>query len=119
MKKTDIALVILIAAISVIGAYWLGNLFLADPAESVVVVPYIEEVSATVTQPDEETFNAQALNPTVEVYVGDCSGTQVWDEGTKSCRDAESDGGAEGVDGGEESGATTEGEEQRSASAGE
>lgn len=87
MKKTDIALIVLIAAISVILSYWVGNLLFSDPAESVVTITYIDEVSPSITQPDEESFNTSALNPTVEVYVGQCSGTQEWDEGTKSCRE--------------------------------
>lgn len=30
-------------------------------------------MSYSLTDPDEEVFNVRALNPTVEVYVGDCT----------------------------------------------
>ena len=86
MKNTDIALVILIAAVSVVVSYFLGNAILGDPNDRVVTVSYMDKISNAVEQPDVETFNATALNPTVEVYVGNCGPMEVWDATARKCR---------------------------------
>ena len=56
MKNTDIALVILIAAVSIGLSYWLGNLLLGDPSDDTYQISYVEGVSAEIMQPDIETF---------------------------------------------------------------
>lgn len=72
MKKTDIAMIILIASVSVLAAYFVTNAlpFFQDTRKSVTVkvadpiTPKIEKVDATI-------FNDKAINPTVEVIIGD------------------------------------------------
>ena len=91
MKNTDIALVVMIAAVSVGVSYLLGNVILGDPNDSVTTVEYMEKISDTVEEPDIETYNVSALNPTVEVYVGDCGAMEVWDSAAKKCRPIISD----------------------------
>ncbi|MBR5669693.1 hypothetical protein IKX12_01275 [Candidatus Saccharibacteria bacterium] len=86
MKNTDVALVILIAAVSVAISYFLGNAILGDPNDRVTTVDYMETISDTVEEPDVESFNPYTLNPTVEVYVGDCGAMEVWDSAAKKCR---------------------------------
>ena len=91
MKSTDIALIIVIAAVSMVIAYFGGNALLGDPAEKHEDIIYMDQISSELPEPDPETFNAYALNPTVEVYVGDCGLGQVWDEETLSCIDDDGD----------------------------
>jgi hypothetical protein len=95
MKNTDIALVVLIAAVSVAISYFLGNAILGDPNDRVTTVEYMEKISDTVEDPDIETYNNTALNPTVEVYVGDCGAMEVWDSAAKKCRSIYSDDSSE------------------------
>lgn len=85
MKNTDIALVVLVATISVVASYLLGNAILGDPSNRVENVKYMPAISGTVDDPDAEYFNNNALNPTVEVYVGNCGPLETWDEGKKKC----------------------------------
>jgi len=85
MKKTDIALIILIAGISFGLSWWLGNVFLKDPDESVVELTFMEQIGSTLDEPNVSNFNVYAPNPTVEVYVGKCPYGQKWDESKKSC----------------------------------
>ena len=75
MKKSDIITVILIASIGVIISIILTNTFLGNPDERSVSFKSITEISADLAEPDPETFNVEAINPTVEVYVGDCEDT--------------------------------------------
>jgi hypothetical protein len=72
MKSTDIAMIILIASISILVAYGLVSaipgLKLSDEPVKVKVA---EEYSANVTEPDSSVFNNDATNPTVDVTIGD------------------------------------------------
>ena len=85
MKKTEIALIILIALISVGLAWWLGNLILKDPDENVATINYMEQIGSTLDEPNSVNFNVYAPNPTVEVYIGKCPYGEKWDESQKSC----------------------------------
>lgn len=85
MKNTEIAMVILLATVSVVLSYFLGNAFLGDPNDQVKKVDYMDVVSSEVEQPDDETFNPKALNPTVEVYVGNCGPLEKWSPALKAC----------------------------------
>lgn len=77
MKSTDIALIILIAAISIGISFWVTNAVLGDPADSVVEVNYVDDISGIVADPDPETFNNFALNPTSDVIIG-CDAGKTW-----------------------------------------
>ena len=72
MKTSDYISVFTIAIAETILAYFLMNYFLGDPAEKTVSFEYIEAVSGDLVSPDSEIFNAGAINPTVEVFVGSC-----------------------------------------------
>lgn len=71
MKKTDIAMIILIASLSVLVAYFIAK---ATPLGSVqnesVTVKTVEPITAEVSEPDPSVFNKDAINPTVEVIIG-------------------------------------------------
>lgn len=71
MKKTDIAMIILIAGLSVFVAFLVANsipaLKISEKGEK---VPTIERVTAEVTPPDSKLFNSEAINPTVETVIG-------------------------------------------------
>lgn len=86
MKKTDIALIILISAISVLLSFWIFSLILEDPTEKFVRVEYVSGITSTLDAPDIEVFNSNAENPTVDVIIGKCSKTEVWDEATQRCK---------------------------------
>ena len=85
MKNTDIAMIILVASISVVVSYFLGNAILGDPNERVETVSYMNKIDSGIEQTDVETFNAHALNPTVEVYVGNCGPLEEWNEAKHVC----------------------------------
>lgn len=71
MKKTDLAMVILIAAVGVMIAYFIAiNIPFLKVPENGLKVQTIEEINPDVAEPDSKIFNAEAINPTVEVVVG-------------------------------------------------
>jgi len=71
MKKTDIAMIVLIASVGVLLAYFIAvNIPFLKPPEDGVKVQTIPEISPDISQPSEKVFNKDAINPTVEVIVG-------------------------------------------------
>lgn len=71
MKKSEIAMIILIASVSVMIAFLIANslpfLKLSDEG---VDVPTATEFSVEVTDPDPEIFNDKAINPTIKTVIG-------------------------------------------------
>ena len=71
MKSTDIAMIVLIASVSI------GVAFAAVSAipglktsDELVKVKSIDEYPATLEDPDAAVFNRNAINPTVDVTIG-------------------------------------------------
>ena len=73
MKNSDIALVILIAVLSFGIAYFVMGLIMVNPSKRVEEIEYIQDIAATIEEPDHETFNAYASNLNEEITVGKCS----------------------------------------------
>ena len=72
MKQSDIFSIIIIATVGTLASYFGVNAFLGDPDLASVQVKTINEISPDLAEPDSELFNPGAINPTVEVFVGDC-----------------------------------------------
>lgn len=72
MKKSDIFTVIIIAAAGTLAAYFGVNALLGKASDATYSFKTIETISAELNEPDPEVFNDEAINPTIEVYVGEC-----------------------------------------------
>ena len=73
MKQSDIFSLILIAGIGTLAAFFICNAIMGDPDEAKTEFKKLSAViSKDLTAPDPEIFNAGAINPTIEVYVGNC-----------------------------------------------
>ena len=71
MKRTDIAMIIVIASVSVLVSYLVANTLLGSTKNEAVTVKTIDAITDEVDEPDERVFNKDAINPTVEVYIGE------------------------------------------------
>ncbi len=69
MKKSDFAMIILIASASIMIAYFVGNALIGNNTNAGEKVKTIDSISTEVTEPDPEVFNAQAINPSVKVNI--------------------------------------------------
>ena len=69
--KNDFLTTIVIAVVGVIGGFLITNMLVGE-IKSATVKTLEEGVSADLAEPNPEIFNYRALNPTVEVYVGNC-----------------------------------------------
>lgn len=71
MKKSDIAMIILIASATALVVFLIGNqLSFLRPDPKGVTVPTIKKVSKDVPPIDEKVFNDSSINPTVQAVIG-------------------------------------------------
>ena len=74
MKNSEIATLILIASVSIMIAYFVADGLIGQPTSASVkskTVQTIDPMTADVVTPDNTIFNKDAINPTVEVFIGD------------------------------------------------
>lgn len=69
MKKTDIAMIILIASVSALIAYFIAHAIFGDIRNETVKVDVAEPITAQIEEPSTKIFNADAINPAVEVQI--------------------------------------------------
>ncbi len=74
MMKTELATAIGTAIAGTIIAYFLCGLLVGE-IQPVTFNTVDDSVNTDLAEPNPEVFNYKALNPTVEVYVGDCTAT--------------------------------------------
>lgn len=69
MKKTEIAMIILVASICMAITFFAVRSFFGNMANKEKTVKTIEPIRDGLTQPSKLIFNSNAINPTVEIYV--------------------------------------------------
>lgn len=69
MKKSDIAMIVLIASVSALLAYFVASSIFGGQSGSSVKVKTIDPISSTIVEPDSSIFNKDAINPAVEVQI--------------------------------------------------
>ena len=72
MKKSEIAVVVLITGISFFTFWFIINNenVLGDPFDRAEPVSFMRPISSELEDPDPEIFNRNAINPTVDVWIG-------------------------------------------------
>ena len=81
MKRSEIAMIILVASLSMLFTFTLAQSLLGDKVKQTASVEQTNAISQDLEQPAKRVFNAEAINPTVEVCVessqqdGDAAGT--------------------------------------------
>ena len=72
MKQSDIFSILIIASVGTLISYFVVNSFLGNPDLQYANIKTIDAISPSLEEPDPELFNPAAINPTVEVFVGEC-----------------------------------------------
>ena len=72
MRRSDIFMVTFVASVGVLLTFIACSFLLGDPDTRYLKHKTIGKITADLTSPDPEVFNVDAINPTVEVYVGSC-----------------------------------------------
>ncbi|MCA9338778.1 hypothetical protein KC939_00345 [Candidatus Saccharibacteria bacterium] len=70
MKKTDIAMIILIASLSAMFAYFIAQAVIGEPKQEATQVKTVETMTSEIEEPSSDIFNKNAINPTVERETG-------------------------------------------------
>lgn len=69
MKKSDFAMVIMAASISVVVSFLIARVIFGDFYNESTKVKTFEKISSEVVEPNSEIFNRDAINPTVQVQI--------------------------------------------------
>ena len=69
MKRSEIAMIILIASLSMLLTFTLAQSLLGDKIKRKASVEQAQEISKDLADPAKRVFNKDAINPTVEVCV--------------------------------------------------
>lgn len=88
MKKTDLAMIVLIATVSIGIAYFVASNFFGKMDEQGVKVQTVDAITSTVETPDARIFNSDAINPSVEVNINETKTTTVTSEPDTTTTDA-------------------------------
>lgn len=73
MKQSDIFTLILVAGIGTLAAFFICNAIMGDPDLATAKFKALNsKIGSSLAMPDPEIFNSTAINPTIEVYVGNC-----------------------------------------------
>jgi len=70
MKKNDVGIAVIVAVVGTLIAYFVLNGILGNPDDASEIVEYISPITSDIRVPNPEVFNADAINPTVEVIIG-------------------------------------------------
>lgn len=84
MKKSDIAMIILIASVSVLISYFVAKSIFGDVYSGTAKVKTIDKIDASIVEPSPDIFNKSAINPAVQVQInGTGSGSSTTTPGTQ------------------------------------
>jgi hypothetical protein len=70
VKKTDIAMIMLIVSISLVAAYFIMSGLLGKYNEHSAKVQTIDAIGDQVGEPDPRIFHRDAINPTIPAIIG-------------------------------------------------
>jgi len=84
MKKADIAMIILIASVSVLVSFFVAKSIFGDVYSGSVKVKTMDRIESSIVEPSKEIFNKNAINPAVQVQInGTGSGSNNSTPGTQ------------------------------------
>ena len=75
MKRTDLAMIIFIAAVSAGIAYLVANSLFGGITEKGVKVKTVDPITSIIQPPDKVIFNTNAINPSVQVNINNTDTT--------------------------------------------
>ena len=64
-------MIILIATISVLAAFFVTQSIMGTPNSETVKVKTVDKIEATITPPDTAIFNENAINPAIKIEISD------------------------------------------------
>lgn len=75
MKQKDIAMIIIIAALSGVVSFFVSNKLFVTPDNRQQNVTVVDPISSEFNPPDNQFFNDQSINPTIDSGLGNTNTT--------------------------------------------
>lgn len=69
MKKSDLAMIIFIASLSVVVAYFVASSVFGGLSKGSAKVQTIDAIDSSIVEPRSDIFNENAINPAVQVQI--------------------------------------------------
>lgn len=82
MKRSDWAGIILIAGLVGLASFFTVSKVMPQPEDNLQKVPVVPKFTSSVTDPPQEVFNKDALNPTVRITIGNQSNQRPFNVGS-------------------------------------
>lgn len=76
MKRNEIALLLIVVGLVVLGVYALLNMVFGKALLKPVEVEKTDKIESSIVEPDKTVFNQDALNPALSIFIGDQSDQQ-------------------------------------------
>lgn len=76
MKSKDIAIIVAIAFISAIFSFVLSKAIFGGEDKQTLTAPIVRPITADFPEPDTKYFNAESLNPTKDITIGESANQQ-------------------------------------------
>ena len=84
MKKSNIAMIFLIASVSVLISFFVAKSLFGDVYSGSAKVKTIDKIDSSIIEPSKDIFNKNAINPAVQVQInGTGSGSSTTTPGTQ------------------------------------
>ena len=75
MKQSDIISIVLVASVGALMAFFGARALLEEQEPTTTTFNRVVSIETTLTEPDSELFNEDAINPTVEAKIDSCEDT--------------------------------------------
>lgn len=82
MKKADIAMIILIASVSVLISFFVAKSIFGDSYNGNVKVKTIDKIDSSIVEPSPDIFNKSAINPAIQVQISGTGSSSTAASGT-------------------------------------
>jgi hypothetical protein len=80
MKQKDIALIIVVAVVSVVVATLMSNVLFASTGAKEQQAETVDAISADFANPDSKYFNSTSVDPTETIRIGDTTNQTPFDQ---------------------------------------
>lgn len=81
MKQKDLPLILIVVIISAVFSLLLSNFLISAPKNRHTQVEVVSPITSDFKQPDQKYFNAQSIDPTQPIHIGDTTNQQPFNAG--------------------------------------
>lgn len=80
MKQKDIIIIAVVVIVSGVASYFISNLLFGAPSDLQTEVEVVEPITAEFSNPDKRYFNANSIDPTLTITIGNDQNTEPFNQ---------------------------------------